>query len=139
MTPPDDPVDATDPLRTFLSGRRYAVVGASRDRAKFGNRVLRCYLEKGYEAIPVHPRESEIEGVSCVPDLASIEGALDGVSIVTPPAVTEKVVEDAARAGVRRLWMQPGAESEAAVARAQALGLEVIAGGPCVLVALGCR
>ncbi len=132
-------MESTDPIAAFLAGRRYAVVGASTDRSKFGNRVLRCYLEKGYEAIPVHPREREVEGVPCAPDLLSIEGPLDGVSIVTPPAVTEKVVEDAARAGVKRVWMQRGAESDAAIARAHELGLEVIAGGPCVLVALGCR
>ena len=61
------------------------------------------------------------------------------MSIITPPPVTERVVEEAAAAGVEHLWMQPGAESDAAVARAEELGLSVIAGGPCLLVVLGYR
>jgi len=123
----------------FLAGTVYAVVGASRDRAKYGNKVLRCYLQRGRRAIPVNPHEAGIEGVRAVPDLASLPEAVHGVSIVTPPEVTDGIVEEAAAAGVKRLWMQPGAESERAVERARELGLSVIAGGPCVLVALGYR
>ena len=59
------------------------------------------------------------------------------LSIVTPPPVTEKLVEAAAIAGITRLWMQPGAESAAAVRRAGELGLSVISGGPCLLVEIG--
>ena len=62
-----------------------------------------------------------------------------GVSIITPPAITERIVDEAHAAGIPRLWMQPGAESDLAVARARAHGMSVIAGGPCVLVALGFR
>jgi predicted CoA-binding protein len=62
-----------------------------------------------------------------------------GVSIITPPAITERIVEDAAAAGITRLWIQPGAESPRAVERARELGMSVIAGGPCLLVALGFR
>ncbi len=127
-------------IERFLSGTRFAVVGASRDRSKFGNRVLRCYAAQGFTVYAVNPRESasEIEGVPCVPDLASLPGPIDGLSIVTPPAVTETVIEEAARLGIRRLWLQPGAESPTALARAEALGLDPIANGPCVLVELGC-
>lgn len=127
-------------IDAFLSGTRFAVVGASRDRAKFGNRVLRCYAQHGRTVYAVNPRETEpeVEGQPCVPDLGSLPGPIDGLSIVTPPAVTEQVVEEAARAGIARVWMQPGAESAAAVRRAEELGLEPIAGGPCLLVELGC-
>lgn len=127
-------------IERFLSGTRFAVVGASRDRSKFGNRVLRCYAAHGFTVYAVNPRESEpeIEGVPCVPDLASLPGPIDGLSIVTPPAVTEQVVEEAARLGIPRIWMQPGAESPAALRRAEELGLDPIAGGACVLVELGC-
>ena len=64
---------------------------------------------------------------------------MHGLSIITPPAVTEKLVEEAAAAGVKHVWMQPGAESRRAVDRARELGMNVISGGPCLLVALGYR
>jgi len=126
-------------IAEFLAGRTYAVAGASRDRTKYGNKVLRCYQQAGRDVIAVHPRETEIEGALCVRDLASLPRPVHGLSIITPPPVTERLVEEAARAGITRLWMQPGAESERALARAAELGLTVIAGGPCLLVVLGFR
>ncbi len=129
-------MDVQNQIREFLAGKVYAVIGASTNREKYGNKVLRCYQQNGREAIPVHPRETEIEGAACVPDLASLPKPVHGLSIITPPKLTETVVEQAAEAGIERLWMQPGAESEAAVARAEELGLRVISGGPCLLVAL---
>ena len=130
--------DAGARIEDFLAGAAYAVVGASDDRRKYGNKVLRCYLQNGRRAIPVNPNASEVEGIAAVPDLASLPGPVHGASIITPPDVTERIVEEAAAAGVTRLWMQPGAESQVAVRHAKALGLSVIAGGPCVLVELGC-
>lgn len=132
-------MDVGERIRAFLAEGPFAVVGASTDRAKYGNKVLRCYLQNGRAVYAVNPAHAEIEGVPCHPDLASLPERVHGVSIVTPPAVTELVVEEAARAGADRVWMQPGAESARAVARAEELGLEPIAGGPCVLVALGYR
>lgn len=123
-----------DPVAEFLAGTCYAVVGASRDRAKFGNRVLRAYLAHGREAIPVHPTEAVIEGQPCAASLARLPRPVHGVSIVTPPPVTLRVVEEALALGVRRLWMQPGAEHPEAVARARAAGALVLAYGPCLLV-----
>jgi predicted CoA-binding protein len=120
----------------FLSGEVFAVAGASTNREKYGNKVLRAYLQNDLVAWPVHPKETEIEGVACSPDLASLPEPVHGLSLITPPAVTETLVEEAAAAGIKRVWMQPGAESNAAIARAEKLGLSVIAGGPCVLVAL---
>lgn len=130
-------MDVQATIDDFLSGQVYAVAGASKDREKYGNKVLRCYLQKDLIAWPVHPSEQEIEGVPCSPDLASLPESVHGLSIVTPPAVTEILVEEAARAGIKRLWMQPGAESNAAISKAKDLGLSLIAGGPCLLVALG--
>jgi predicted CoA-binding protein len=123
-------------IEQFLSGKVFAVAGASTDRAKYGNKVLRSYQQAGRKVYGIHPRETLIEGAPTFARLADLPEKIDGLSIVTPPAVTEKLVEEAAALGVRRLWMQPGAESPAAIARARELGLEVLAGGPCVLVAL---
>ena len=124
-------------VANFLAAGPYAVVGASRDRAKFGNKVLRCYVQHGLRVHPVHPSEREIEGLACAKDLASLPERVRSLSIVTPPPITEKIVEQAAAAGITRLWMQPGAESPAALRRAAELGLTTIAGGPCLLVELG--
>ncbi len=124
-------------VEKFLAGQRYAVVGASRNRRKYGNKVLRVYLQNDREAIPINPRADEVEGITAYPDLASLPAAVHGVSIITPPNVTESVVEEAGRLGIQHIWMQPGAESATALARAEELGMNVIAGGPCLLVVLG--
>jgi len=126
-------------IEAFVAGKVFAVVGASNDRWKYGNKVLRCYLQNGRRAIPVNPNATAVEGIAAVPDLASLPEPVHGASIITPPEVTEEIVEQAAKAGVTRLWMQPGAESDRAIERALELGLSVIAGGPCVLVVLGFR
>ena len=132
-------MDANQKIADFLAGEAYAVAGASRDRSKYGNRALRCYQQNDRRVYPVHPREDEIEGVACLRDYESFPEPVHGLSIITPPEVTEGIVELAAAAGIERVWMQPGAESPTAVARAEELGMTVIAGGPCVLVALGFR
>jgi predicted CoA-binding protein len=115
----------------------YAVVGASADRAKYGNKVLRAYLKRGLAVHPVNPKAEEIEGRPAFPDLASLPERVRGISVITPPRVTEAVVEAAAGAGVEFVWMQPGAESDAAVRRAGELGLKVIADGSCFLALFG--
>ena len=125
-----------DLIQSFLAAGPYAVVGASADRAKFGNQVLRCYALHGEIVHPVHPAGGIIEGLPVSPSLLALPEPVAHVSVITPPHVTEAVVEDAARAGVEVLWMQPGAESATAVARAESLGISVIHGGPCLLVEL---
>ncbi|MBI4911102.1 MAG: CoA-binding protein [Acidobacteria bacterium] len=126
-----------DKIQAFLSEGPYAVVGASTDRDKYGNKVLRCYQQHGREVYPINPKAPEVEGLKAFPGLAELPVPVKGLSVITPPAVTESVVREAARLGIPRVWMQPGAESPQAVALAEELGLEVIAGGPCLLVVLG--
>jgi predicted CoA-binding protein len=126
-------------IKQFLAGKRFVVVGASKDRAKYGNKVLRAYLQNHRDAIPVNPGADQIEGLTAYRDLASVPSDVDGVSIITPPAVTEKVVEQALQRGIKQIWMQPGAESSAAIESAEKAGANVIAGGPCLLVALRFR
>jgi len=133
---------STDAARidAFLAAGPWAVVGASNDRAKYGNKVLRCYLQAGKTPVhPVNPREREIEGLAAYASLSALPALPRAVSIITPPEVTEAVVEECAALGIRHLWMQPGAESAQAVARCEELGLECIAGGPCLLVVLRYR
>lgn len=127
---------STDAIREFLGGDRFAVVGASSDRSKFGNKVLRCYWRHGKEALPVNPRAEPIEGAESYARLADVPSGVHGVSIITPPEVSERIVAEAHACGVTRIWFQPGAESRAAIDAARGHGMVVIAGGPCVLVEL---
>lgn len=126
-------------IKTFLAGKRFAVVGASQDREKYGNKVLRVYQQNKLDAVPINPNADEVEGLQAYPDLPSVPGDIDGVSIITPPPVTEMVVSQALALGIKNIWMQPGAESPAAVDLAVHAGANVIAGGPCILVALHYR
>ena len=124
-------------IAEFLSGETFAVAGASPNREKYGNKCLRCYVQDQRKVYPLHPRESVVEGLDAYSSLADLPEAVHGLSIITPPAVTEGLVEQAGSAGIRHIWMQPGAESSEAVRRAHELGLNVISGGPCLLVVLG--
>lgn len=126
-------------IAAFLDGSHYAVVGASTNRSKYGNMVLRAYMQKDMSVVPVNPRADEIEGIATAASLADIDQPIHGISVITPPAITESVVQQAIEANIGHIWMQPGAESEAAVAAAEAAGINVIHSGPCALVVLGFR
>jgi predicted CoA-binding protein len=128
-----------DKIQTFLAQKRFAVVGASQDRSKYGNKVFRAYQQNDLDAVPVNPTAAEIEGAAAFRDLAAIPGEVDAVSIITPPAVTERVVDEAIARSIKHIWMQPGAESQKAIKAAEASGANVIASGPCILVALHYR
>lgn len=121
----------------FLKARAFGVVGASTNREKYGNKVLRCYLQHGRKAVPVNPKEASVEGVAAVASVKDLPPEVEALSIITPPAVTEQVIEAAIAKGIRHVWMQPGAESPAAIARAEQAGLNVIGDGSCLLVILG--
>lgn len=124
-------------IERFLAAKAFGVVGASTNREKYGNKCLRCYLQNGRRAVPVNPKEARVEGVSAVASVRDLPADVEALSIITPPPVTEQVVEDAIAHGIKHLWMQPGAESPKAIARAEAAGLNVIGDGSCLLVILG--
>ncbi len=121
----------------FLQSGVFAVVGASSNPDKYGNKVLRCYQQNNMKAIPVNPREKIIEGVECVASVMDLPEDVKSISVITPPHVTEQVVEMAARKGIENIWMQPGAESASAVDACRKYGINVIADGSCILVVLG--
>ena len=128
-----------DQIEQFLAGQPHAVVGASVSREKYGNKVLRAYLQRSRPVFVVHPSATQIEGVTTYPSLRDLPEPCHGISIITPPLITEQVIEQAGELGVRHIWLQPGAESEQAVERAKHYGMNIIAGGPCLLVVLGFR
>jgi predicted CoA-binding protein len=126
-------------IAAFLAAPAFGVAGASKNRDKYGNKVLRCYQLNGRTVVPINPLETEIEGVACVKAVSDLPPEVQSLSIITPPQFTDKVVEQAIAKGIKNIWMQPGAQSAAAIVAAETAGLDVIADGSCVLVVLGYR
>lgn len=129
--------DANAQIEAFLSGSPHAVAAASRRRNKYGNMVLRTYLENSRPVYVVNPNEESVEGLKSYKTLLDLPEPIHGVSIITPARVTEQIIEHAASLNIKHLWLQPGAESPAALKRAHDLGMNIIAEGPCILVVLG--
>jgi predicted CoA-binding protein len=123
---------ADDVERGFFSGGRWAVVGVSHSNDKFGSIVHRRLKKRGEQVYAVNPTLGEVEGERCYPTLADLPEQVDQIVVVVPPRETERVVEEAVERGVTRVWMQPGAESPAAVEYCRARGVDVIA-GRCIL------
>ncbi len=117
----------------FLDQKTLALVGVSRSGRKFGNTILKELTAKGYRVLPVHPEAAEVDGVRCWPSLEELPEPVGGVVVVVPPSQGESVVEAAAAAGIRRVWLQQGAESPAVLERATSRGLEVVS-GECILM-----
>ena len=140
MTTEPTPIAETtdnERIEAFLDGGPFAVVGASTNREKYGNKVLRAYLQNDKPVHAINPRADEIEGVKSYPSLSDLPEVPHGVSIITPPKITEQVIDEAIRLGIRHIWLQPGAEHDEAIERALAAGVNVIAHGPCALVVMG--
>jgi len=113
-----------------------AVVGASPDRQKFGNRCVRAYASVGYDVYPVNPRATTVEGRPAYPSLADVPVEhLDRVSLYLPPEVALQVLPELTRKNIGQLWLNPGADSPEVIARAQELGLPVVVG--CSIVDVG--
>ncbi len=112
-----------------------AVIGASNDRHKFGNRAVRAFQQQGYTVVPVNPHVAEVEGLKTYASIVDVPGPVDMASLYVPPEVGERLIDDIARKGVGELWLNPGAESDALIARARALNIEPIVA--CSVVAIG--
>jgi len=115
--------------------RRVAVIGASNDRRKFGNKAVRAFLAHGDEVLPVNLHETIIEGLHAYRSVLEIPGPIDMATIYVPPDIGLAVVEELARARVGEVWFNPGSESDAVRARSRALGLRVIEA--CSIVGIG--
>ena len=120
-------------IEDFVAQRKLAVVGVSREGKKFGYMAYRALQEKGYRVFAVNPSASGIDGERYYPDLQSLPEPVDGALVVVPPKETERVVRGAAAAGIRRIWLQQGAESQAAIRFCVENGIEVVH-GECILM-----
>lgn len=125
--------------RQFLAAQTFAVAGASKNRGKYGNIVLRALLDSGRKVVPLNPAAEKIEGIDAFRQIGDVPFAVEALSVVTPPDVTREVIRQAIAAGTKYVWMQPGAEDEQASEMARQAGLNVIDDGSCILVALKLR
>jgi predicted CoA-binding protein len=114
-----------------------AILGASTDRSKFGNKAVRAFLAKGFTVYPVNPKGGEVEGLPVYKSLAEIPAdvQLDRISVYLPPAVGLRALPEIAARGCDELWLNPGSESDELVAAAERQGLNVIQA--CSIVAVG--
>jgi predicted CoA-binding protein len=112
-----------------------AVIGASNDRTKFGNKAVRAYLGQGYKVYPVNLRESQIEGLPVFRTISQVPVRPDLISVYVPPNVLAEILHEIAAKGCDELWLNPGTESEDVLAEATRLGLNVIQA--CSILAIG--
>jgi predicted CoA-binding protein len=112
-----------------------AVIGASSNRQKFGNRAVRAYLRQGYTVVPINPHESNVEGLKTYKSVLDVPGRIDMASFYVPPEVGERVIEEVALKQIPEVWLNPGAESAALIACARRLSITPIVA--CSIVAIG--
>ena len=111
-----------------------AVIGASSNRSKFGNRAVRAFQAQGYTVVPINPHETQVEGLKSYASVMDFPGTIDMASLYLPPEIGEQVIDDIARKGIAEVWLNPGAESDALIARAKALHIQPIVA--CSIVAI---
>jgi uncharacterized protein len=112
-----------------------AVIGASSNRNKFGNRALRAYERQGFTVLAVNPNETEVEGHRTYASVLDVPGPIDIATVYVPANVGVKVMEQLAQKGIPEVWLNPGADDEAVVSRARELGLRTIQA--CSIIAIG--
>jgi predicted CoA-binding protein len=117
----------------FLSQRSLAVVGVSRSGKKFGNAIYRTLKQHGYKLFPIHPVAETVEGDRCYPDFQSLPERVGGVVLCIPPMQTEEVLKHVFEAGIKRVWMQQGSESYAALRYCEKMGINAVH-GQCILM-----
>lgn len=112
-----------------------AVIGASGNRQKFGNKAFRAFESRGYTVIPINPNETEVEGHRTYATVLDVPGAIDMATVYVPEGPGVLVMDQLAQKGVREIWLNPGADEPRVVERARALGLNVIQA--CSIIGIG--
>lgn len=115
-----------DLIKEFMSQKKFAVIGATDNPEKYGNQVIKNLKKRGYEVYPVNPRLKEVEGLPCYASLAEIPVRADVIDFVVPPGVTEEILKQCKELGFKRIWLQPGSESEAAIAFCNENNMKVV-------------
>ncbi len=117
--------------------RVVAVIGASSDRNKFGNKAVRAFLRHGDAVVPINPRETEVEGLKAYPSVLDVPGPIDMATFYVPPAVGARLLDDVVTKGIREVWLNPGADGPEVIERARSLHLAPIVA--CSIVGIGAR
>lgn len=125
MTTPENG-DMQGLIREFMAQRKFAVMGATDNPEKYGNQIVKNLKGRGYEVYPVNPRLKEVEGTTCYASLADVPVKVDVVDFCVPPAATEEILEQCRELKLNRIWLQPGSESEKAIAFCRENNLKVI-------------
>jgi len=112
-----------------------AVVGASADRAKFGNKALRAFQAQGYRVIPINPNERAVEGLETYASVLDVQEPIDMATVYVQPEVTLRLLDDFAKKGIREIWVNPGAEDETVMGEARRRELNVIFA--CSIIGIG--
>jgi predicted CoA-binding protein len=102
-----------------------AVIGASSNRAKFGNKAVRAFQSHGYTVIPINPHESEVEGHKAYASVLDVPGPIDMATVYVPGHIGVTIMDELAKKGIPDIWINPGADDEPVLDRARALGLKV--------------
>ena len=118
-----------------MNQKTIAIIGASADRAKFGNKAVRAFVRQGWTVFPVNPKETHIEGLPAFKSIGEVPVRPNLISVYLPPTVLLKVLPDIAVRGCDELWLNPGTESAEVLAEAERLGLNVIQA--CSIVGIG--
>lgn len=113
-------------IKEFMGQKRFAVIGATDNPEKYGNQIVKNLKSRGYEVYPVNPRLKEVEGIVCYPTINDVPVKVDVVDFVAPPQATEEILKQCEALGLRRIWLQPGSESETAIAYCQDNNLKVV-------------
>jgi uncharacterized protein len=112
-----------------------AVVGASSDRAKFGNKAVRAFLAEGFTVVPVNPNEAEVEGLKTFASVVDVPQPIDMATVYVPPEIGITLLADFERKQIPEIWVNPGADSDELLAEAKRRKLNVIAA--CSIVGIG--
>jgi predicted CoA-binding protein len=115
--------------------RTVAIVGASNDRGKFGNKALRAFQAEGYTVYPINPHEARVEGVTAYRSVLDVPGVVDMATVYVQPEVAVTLLDEFARKQIGEIWINPGAESDELIAEAGRRGLHVILA--CSIVGIG--
>ncbi len=120
-------------VKDFLKQKRFAVAGSFRNETKYAYKILKTLIKRGYEAYPVNPRLGDVDGVKCYKSVSDIPFNIDVVNVVTPPLVTETIIKECRQKSIKRVWLQPGAESKEAIKFCRDNNIDVIH-GLCVML-----
>ena len=112
-----------------------AVIGASANRRKFGNKALRAFRHRGYTVVPINPHADVVEGERAYATVLDYPGPIDEATVYVPPDIGRQVMDQVATKGIKKVWLNPGADARPVVERARSLGLNAIVA--CSIVGIG--